>query len=230
MYTLQGKPNQHATHFPRSVRVWPSTIRISRGPHIATFHESSTGLDRCTALEKKCSQLQFSARLSGPWDPTQFLLQHNHWSSALKPNTYWRQTTRLIGPISPVCNQYVQYLLTGVNPSVLNWHKRRLQPWRCRLSTYHSPTFPISDLHFSPNGTTQSYVIQSQKLQIQLEREQTLNLTSGSLHFTSTVTYHLNIALLMISHQEIGLTRINRKVNHNATMVSNNSYKLNAQS
>jgi hypothetical protein len=48
MYALQGKPDQHATHIPRSVHVWPSTIRISRGPHISTFRESSTGLDRST--------------------------------------------------------------------------------------------------------------------------------------------------------------------------------------
>jgi hypothetical protein len=34
----RGKPDQHATCFPHSVHVWPSTIRISRGPRIATFH------------------------------------------------------------------------------------------------------------------------------------------------------------------------------------------------
>jgi hypothetical protein len=37
MYTLQGKtrPTQHT--LSRSVRVWPSIIRISLGPRIATF-------------------------------------------------------------------------------------------------------------------------------------------------------------------------------------------------
>jgi hypothetical protein len=39
MYTLQGKPDQHATYFQCSMRIWPSTIRISRGLHIVTFHE-----------------------------------------------------------------------------------------------------------------------------------------------------------------------------------------------
>jgi hypothetical protein len=33
------KSDQHATCFPRSVCVWPSTIHISRDPRIATFHE-----------------------------------------------------------------------------------------------------------------------------------------------------------------------------------------------
>jgi hypothetical protein len=37
MYTLQGKPDQHATRIPHSIRVWSQTIRISRGQCIATF-------------------------------------------------------------------------------------------------------------------------------------------------------------------------------------------------
>jgi hypothetical protein len=43
---------------------WTSTIYISCGLRIATFLESSTVLDGCTALEKKCSQLQLSIHLS----------------------------------------------------------------------------------------------------------------------------------------------------------------------
>jgi hypothetical protein len=38
----RGKPDQHATHFSRSVCICPSTIRISCDPCIATFHESPT--------------------------------------------------------------------------------------------------------------------------------------------------------------------------------------------
>jgi hypothetical protein len=34
----------------------------------------------------------------------------------------------------------------------------------------------------------------------------------------------------MVSHQKIGVTRINRKVHLNATRVSTSSYRLNAQS
>jgi hypothetical protein len=142
MYTLQGKPDQHATRIPHSVCIWSQTIRISRGPHIATFHESSTGLDRCTTLEKKCSWHHLLARLSGLRDPPQFLSWHSHWSSALKPSTCWWQATSLTRLISPVYDRYVQYLLAGVNPSVLNRHRWGLQPWRCRLTTYYSSTFP----------------------------------------------------------------------------------------
>jgi hypothetical protein len=138
----KGKSDQHTTRFPRSVCVCLSTIRVSCGPCIATFHESSTGLDGCTAYEKKCSRVHLSAWLSGPWDPPQFLSKHSHWSSALKPSTYWRQATQLTGSISPACDQYIQYLLKGANPLALNRHRRGLQPWRYRLTISHSPTFP----------------------------------------------------------------------------------------
>jgi hypothetical protein len=47
---------------------------------------------------------------------------------------------------------------------------------------------------------------------------------------TSTITYHLSIALLTVSHHKKGVTRINWKVSLNATRVSTNFYRLNAQS
>jgi hypothetical protein len=40
----RGKPDQHATCFSRSVRVWSKTIRISRGPHKTTFCKTLTDL------------------------------------------------------------------------------------------------------------------------------------------------------------------------------------------
>jgi hypothetical protein len=52
-----------------------------------------------------------------------------------------------------------------------------------------------------------------QQLPIELGREQTLNLTSGSLYSTSTITYHLSITLLMVNHHKMGVTRINQKIN-----------------
>jgi hypothetical protein len=41
-----------------------------------------------------------------------------------KPSIYQWPTTRLTGPISPVCDRYVQYLLAGANRTVLNRHRR----------------------------------------------------------------------------------------------------------
>jgi hypothetical protein len=75
-----------------------------------------------------------------------------------KPSIYRQPATRLTGPITPVCDRYVQYLLAGANRTVLNRHRRGLQPWRCRHSTYHSPTFPTCCLPFPPKGSAQSPV------------------------------------------------------------------------
>jgi hypothetical protein len=38
------------------------------------------------------------------------------------------QLHQLTGPITSACDRYVQYLLAGANLSVLNQHKRGLQP------------------------------------------------------------------------------------------------------
>jgi hypothetical protein len=53
MYTLQGKPHQHATRSPRSVRVWSQTIRISHVQYIATFRELPADLDRSHYFREK---------------------------------------------------------------------------------------------------------------------------------------------------------------------------------
>jgi hypothetical protein len=79
----------------------------------------------------------------------------NQWR---KLNICQQQATRLTEPISPTCDRYVQYLHTGANTSVLNRHRRGLQPWRCQLSTYHSPTFLSDGLYFPPKGLARSQV------------------------------------------------------------------------
>jgi hypothetical protein len=59
-----------------------------------------------------------------------------------KVSIYRRQATRLTGLISPACDRYVQYLLTGTNPSVLNQHKPGLPHRNLRITTALSPPFP----------------------------------------------------------------------------------------
>jgi hypothetical protein len=100
MYTLQGKPDQHATRFSHSVHVWPSTICNSCSPRIATFHKvnNSDGQSHCS--REKMLPTQFIARwLTNPWVHTQFLSQASHWNSGGKATLCWRQTTKLTGPI-----------------------------------------------------------------------------------------------------------------------------------
>jgi hypothetical protein len=115
--------------------------------YVATLHANLTELDIFTTLEKKCSRLHLSAQLSGPRDPPQFLSQHNHWSSALKPNICW--WTGYIGLLGTYLQHVISMFNTcsqGANPSVLNRHRWGLQPWRRRLSTTHSPPF-LTDGH-----------------------------------------------------------------------------------
>jgi hypothetical protein len=45
-------------------------------------------------------------------------------------------------PISPACDRYGQYLLTGTNPSVLNRHMWELPHRNLRIVTTFSPPFP----------------------------------------------------------------------------------------
>jgi hypothetical protein len=77
-------------------------------------------------------------------------------SSGEKSSTYWQPTTRLTGPISPACDRYIQYLLAGANRTVLNRHRRGLQPWRCWLPTYPFTDLPNQLSALFPNGPARS--------------------------------------------------------------------------
>jgi hypothetical protein len=155
----RGKPDQYVTRFPRSVRVWPSTIHISRGPRIAAFRELPIDLDGFHCSREKGLPTQSTTRwLTDPRIHIQFLSQANQWISRLKPRLCRWKATRLTGPISPIYDRYVQYLLTEANPLVINWHRQGLQPWRFRLTTYHSLNFSTDDLHFSPKDPTRSTI------------------------------------------------------------------------
>jgi hypothetical protein len=146
----RGKPDQHVTRFPHSVHVWPKTIHISRGLHIATLHTIVNRFEQihCTR-EKGLLTQSTTRRLTDPWVRTQFLFHNSPWSSGEKSSFCWHRTTRLTRPISSACNRYVQYLLAGANSSVLNQHRQGLPHWRCQFTTYYSPTFPTSYLYFS---------------------------------------------------------------------------------
>jgi hypothetical protein len=78
-----------------------------------------------------------------------------------KPSIYQRPATRLTGPISLVCDRYVQYLLVRANRTVLNRHRRGLQPWRCWLVTYPLPDLPNQLSPLSPNCPAQSPVLKN---------------------------------------------------------------------
>jgi hypothetical protein len=127
MYTLQGKPDQYTTHIPRLVREWSHTIRISHGQCIATFHEVINRFVQIHCPWEEGLLTQSTARQSSdPRVRTQLLSHNSQWGSGEKTSFCWQPATRLTRPITLACDRYVQYLLTGVNPSVLNQHRRGL--------------------------------------------------------------------------------------------------------
>jgi hypothetical protein len=152
----RGKPDQHATHFPCSIRVWSWTIHLPWSAW-ATFRQSPRGWNM--PLHKK-KLLATKDRLSQPssWVASFFLPCDSPRVGRRGFGPVITQLHQLTGVITPTCDRYVQYLLTGANPSVLSRHIRGLQPSRCRLSTYYSPTFPIDGFHFPPKGLVRSSV------------------------------------------------------------------------
>jgi hypothetical protein len=117
----------------------------------------------------------------------------------------------------------------STNPSILNRHRQRLPYKNLRIATVLSLSFP-SECSLIPLMAPPCLRLSIQKLPNELEREQTLNLVSVSLQSTSIIIYHISIALLTVSQHKMGVTRINQKVDLNATRVSTSSYRLSAQS
>jgi hypothetical protein len=139
----RGKPDQYDTY---SSHVSPRTPSVRFLRAVPVRDNLSRVVNRVGLMHysrEKCSRPHLSARLSGLQDPPHFLSQHSHWSSALKPSTCRRHSTRLTGPISPACDRYVQYLLKGINPSVLNWHRWGLPHRKPQNSHSTLPALPF---------------------------------------------------------------------------------------
>jgi hypothetical protein len=210
--------------------VWSQTIRISRGKRIATYRKSLTDLDGSHYSREK-----------GSWHNPQHIgwpIHRSVPSFSPKPTneavglSQASVNDKLLGLLGPYHQHAIGTFNTcsrgpthwsliniggGYNLRSASFSHTTPRPSQLTVSTFHLRAPPGLRLIHPP-------------LPKDLKREQTLNLTSGSLHSTTTATYHLSISLLMLSDKEIGLTKINRKVNLNATTVPYNSYILNAQS
>jgi hypothetical protein len=159
VHPTRENPTKMTRMLPTLVHVCPVYASCGRSPYVATFRETLTDLDRSHYSRDKGLSTQSTARrLTDPRVHTQLLSRASQWSRGRKPSSCLWPTTRFTEPISPACDQYVQYLLTGANPSVLNRHRWGIQPWRCRLSISHSPTFPTSCLPLFPKGPAQSQI------------------------------------------------------------------------
>jgi hypothetical protein len=73
-----------------------------------------------------------------------------------KPSIYQRPATRLTGPISPLCDRYVQYLLVRANRMVLNRHRQGGAT--LEVSAFHVPLPNLPDQlsPLSPSGPARS--------------------------------------------------------------------------
>jgi hypothetical protein len=95
----RGKSDQHATCFPRSVRIWSKTIHISHGPHIATLREMLIDLDKSHCSREKGPPTQSTAcRLTDLWVRTQFLSWANQWSRGISQAPIGDPLLGLSGP------------------------------------------------------------------------------------------------------------------------------------
>jgi hypothetical protein len=133
------------------------------------FAQSSTDLNRSTAPEKKSSR----------HNP-----QHASW---LIHGSVPSFSPTIVNEAVGKSQAFIDNRLLGL-PGPYHWHVigtfntcsqgpthrsltdsgGGLQPWRCRLSTYHSPTFPIGGPHFSPKGPAQSHFNQVLKIKLSL--------------------------------------------------------------
>jgi hypothetical protein len=125
--------DQHATRFPRSIHAWSPTIHLTLSAYSnlslvpmrlkqVPTPERSLDDQRQTGPAVVLGHLILSTSRQ-PWSRGERFRPSGHTATS----TYWAHI--------PACDRYDQCLLTGANPSVLNRHRRGLQPWRCRLST-----------------------------------------------------------------------------------------------
>jgi hypothetical protein len=159
LYTPQGKPNQHNTYASHASPCTPGVrflLAVSVRGHLSRVIDR-VEQDHCSREEGLLTQ---SAARRWPIHGSVPIFSPELANEVVgaKPSIYQWPATRFTGHISPVCDGYVQYLLTGANPLVLNQHRRGLQPWRWQLSMYHSLTFLTSCLPFPPKGPTRSPV------------------------------------------------------------------------
>jgi hypothetical protein len=157
MYTLQGKtrPTCHML-FTLSPRMVHDHTYLTRSAYSNLSYSRQQIWTDPLHLRRRAPDTIHSTtaiRSAGPYPAS---LQQQPKSSAKKSSSCWQLTTRLTGPISPACDRYVQYLLAGANRTVLNRHRRGLQPWRCRLATYPLPDLPNQLSPLSPNGLARS--------------------------------------------------------------------------
>jgi hypothetical protein len=147
VHPAEENPTNTPRTLPTPVHARPAYTFCGQSPYVTTFQWLPRSWNRPLHPEEV---LETKDRLARPlsW-VTSFLLPCDSPGVGERGfSSMVTQLHQLTGPISPACDRCVQYLLTGANWMVLNWHSRGLQPWSASLPHIHSLTFPTSCLHF----------------------------------------------------------------------------------
>jgi hypothetical protein len=123
------------------------------------------------------------------------------------------QLHQLTGPISPACDRYVWYLLTGTNPSVLNRHRRGLPHKNLEIAIALSPPYPSECFTGPPNWPRQVSILSDIKHMFQ--GSSLKGPMAATWSFDLSAIYHnLHLHLVIASGLSlvIGSTRVDWKV------------------
>jgi hypothetical protein len=135
---------------------------------------------------------------------------------------------RLLGLLAhiPVCNRYIQFLLTKTNPSVFNRHRQGLQPWRCHFPhTTPRPSQPmVSSFHLRspPNLQFNQALPNVPKFKF----KEPMASTWSSDHSAIYRNLQLRLAIANNLSLAIGSTRIVQKEILMQVRYQSNSYNL----
>jgi hypothetical protein len=115
----------------------------------------------------------------------------------------------LLGPKTLACDQYVQYLLTGTNPSVLNWHMRGLPHKNIEIATTLSLPFPSECSTDPPKWPCPvSSLTKFYQLNQCFEFKEPMTATWSPDHSALYCGLHLRLAIVNDLPPAIGSTRI----------------------
>jgi hypothetical protein len=123
----RSKPNQHATYACHASPRTPNVRFLRAVPIRGNLSRVINRVEQahCSweeGLSTQSTVCRWPIRGSIPI----FSTEPANEAVGAKPSIYQRSATRLTGPITPVCDRYVQYLLAGANRAVLNRHRRVL--------------------------------------------------------------------------------------------------------
>jgi hypothetical protein len=120
----RGKPDQHATYTSYGSLHTPDVRFLWTVPEYGNLSRviGRVGKAHCSREEGLPTQSTTRRWLIRESIPI-FSPEPANKAVGAKPNIYQRPATRLTGPVTPVCNRYVQYLLVGANRMVLNRYR-----------------------------------------------------------------------------------------------------------